>query len=228
MKLSVIIPALNERHNLPLAIESVRATGPVHEIIVSDGGSSDGMTEWAQAQQDVTLISSVRGRGHQLRAGAAAATGDVLWFVHADCRVHPKSVKAIRSAMRCSKCVAGAFPIRFTQQEKSNLEFIATIHNLRSRTLQTFTGSQGIFMRRVTYEVIGGFPTWPLFEDIDIVRKLHRLGDIALMRVPISTSGRRYLACGTFKTAIKAAGLAILYNAGAPPARLKASYPDIR
>ena len=228
MKLSVIILALNERHNLPLAIESVRASGPVHEIIVCDGGSSDGMTEWAQGQQDVTLVSSVRGRGHQLRAGASAATGDVLWFVHADCRVHPNSVKAIRCAMRCPSCVAGAFPIRFTQQGRHNLELVASFHNLRSVTLQSFTGSQGIFMRRVTYEVIGGFPAWPLFEDVDIVRKLQRLGHIALMPVPISTSGRRYLACGTFKTAIKAASLTMLYNAGTPPARLKSSYPDIR
>lgn len=228
MKLSVIIPTLNERSHLPIAIDSLRTSGPVHEIIVVDGESDDGTYEWARSQSDVTVLRSPRNRGRQLRLGAERAGGDVLWFLYADCAANPESVREIERAMRKPRCVAGVFPIRFAPNRPGSLALLADLFNMRSYLFKEYTGSQALFTRRVTYEVVGGHPEWPMFEDGRLAARLKRLGKISMMESPIDVSARRYLAKGVFRTTLLLAVLHALHQAGASPFKLKASYPDIR
>ena len=228
MKLSVIIPVLNEREQLPCAVRALQSQSSDLEIIIVDGGSSDGTREWLQQQSDLIFIEAERGRGIQLNAGAKIASGEALLFLHGDCLLPITAVTAIHHALLSTETCGGAFLIRFAEARPRSLGIIAKGINARTLVTQTATGDQGIFVRRATFASVGGFADWPLFEDVDFVTRLKRCGRFAILREPITISARRYLAFGPWRTTFLMYALRIAYWCGVHPAKLYQRFQDVR
>ena len=258
MKLSVVIPVLNERGSLPATIAALRACHGISEIIVSDGGSTDGTVAWLQAQPDIVLVRSIRGKGPQINVGAAAAfdvpeTGatqtsftataetattktiatpvapDItLLFLHADCVISQPAIDALHAALADSQLAGGAFYIRFAESRPRSLRLVAWGINVRARFRNSATGDQGIFVRKSVFDSIGGAPEWPLFEDVELVRRIKQAGKFRVLRTPVTVSGRRYIEHGVFRTALLIYSLRFAYWLGVPPQRLKNWFRDAR
>ena len=220
-RVSVVVPAWNEAPRLPRLLDALGRCDPSpHEVIVADGGSRDATPEIAARR--ATLIEASRGRASQQNAGARAATGDALWFVHADCVPTPSAVAEIGSALAAG-APGGCFRIAFPTAERAAHPFIPAIEagiNLRTRLTRRGTGDQGIFARVDVFRAAGGFPLWPLFEDVALADALRRAGRPAVCRGPLQTSARRWLRHGVVRTMGLMWGLRIGYRAGVPPARL--------
>ncbi len=225
MRLSIVIPALNEAAAIARALD--RARDPtVHERIVVDGGSADGTPEVARLHADRVLCSE-RGRAAQMNAGAAAATGDVLLFLHADTLLPRGFAAAIERALRDPAVVGGRFDVEL-QPSTPLLRLTAALINLRSRVSRISTGEQAIFVRRSVFEAIGGFPRLPLMEDVAFSRSLKRAGKVACLREKVVTSSRRWLADGVVRTILLMWTLRFLFFAGVSAERLCRWYPDRR
>ncbi|GAB4338892.1 MAG: TIGR04283 family arsenosugar biosynthesis glycosyltransferase [Desulfobulbaceae bacterium] len=220
-RISIIIPTLNEERVLPGLLTSLRDR-PGVEIIVADGGSTDATPEIAHAA-GVRLLSLAPGRGGQLRAGAAAATGETLLFLHADTMLPPGFSAQVDRLLSTPHTVAGAFRLAIDAPGLP-YRFIEWGANLRSRLLQLPYGDQALFMRRVTYERVGGFPAQPLLEDLELVRRLRRLGKIRLASTAVRTSSRRWRTNGIFRTLWRNQLVLAGYLAGIDPYRLARFY----
>jgi rSAM/selenodomain-associated transferase 2 len=237
MKISVVIPVLNERASLPATIAALRACRGLSEIIVSDGGSTDGTVAWLQAQPDIVLVRSIRGKGPQINVGAAAAfdvsgasdpSGIVLLFLHADCLISQPAIDALHAAFADQQLAGGAFYVRFAESRPRSLRLVAWGINVRARFRNSATGDQGIFVRKSVFESIGGAPEWPLFEDVELVRRIRRAGNFTVLKTPVTVSGRRYIQHGVFRTALLIYSLRFAYWLGVPPHRLKDWFRDAR
>jgi rSAM/selenodomain-associated transferase 2 len=237
MKVSVVIPVLNERASLPATIAALRACRGITEIIVADGGSTDGTVAWLQAQPDIVLVRSMRGKGPQLNVGAAAAfdPGDAsdisdiaLLFLHADCLISQPAIDALHTALADRQLAGGAFYIRFAESRPRSLSLVAWGINVRARFRNSATGDQGIFVRKAVFDAIGGAPEWPLFEDVELVRRIRRAGKFMVLNTPVTVSGRRYIEHGVFRTALLIYSLRFAYWLGVPPHRLKTWFKDAR
>jgi rSAM/selenodomain-associated transferase 2 len=220
-KVSVIIPALNERENLPHATRS--AVGAC-EVLVVDGGSTDGTRAWAVSRPGVILLDAPRGRGPQLAAGASAATGDILLFLHADCQLPLGALDMIRA----SAATGGCFRVRFAESAPRSLGRTAWAINLHSALTRTATGDQALWVRREVYHSLGGFSPWPLFEDVDFGDRLRRAGRFEVLPLEVTISARRWLTHGVGRTNLLMILLWIGYRLGVPPARLKRWFHDAR
>lgn len=195
--LSVIIPALNEAHHIGAALDSAgRADGV--ETIVVDGGSRD-ETVAVAASRGATVITCRPGRGRQMNAGAAAAAGRILLFLHADTHLPPGYAGHVRRALAVRGVAAGAFSLK-TDVQRPSLRFIEMVANFRSRVLKMPYGDQGLFVEKRLFRQVGGFADMPIMEDFDLVRRLHRIGDIVTLTQPALTSARRWLNLGVLKT----------------------------
>ncbi|MGH8519799.1 MAG: TIGR04283 family arsenosugar biosynthesis glycosyltransferase, partial [Panacagrimonas sp.] len=182
-RLSVVVPALNEASAIRAALEALaplRARG--HEVIVVDGGSSDDTVRIAQALTD-KVIHAQRGRALQMNAGARAASGDVLLFLHADTRVPPGADALIPTAF-----LWGRFDVRIDGTHPL-LKLVACAMNLRSRLTGIATGDQAIFVRR---DAFPGFPEIPLMEDVAFCKQMKPLAAPTCLRERVVTSGRRW------------------------------------
>jgi glycosyltransferase involved in cell wall biosynthesis len=334
MKVSVVIPVLNERASLPATIAALRVCRGIAEIIVADGGSTDGTVQWLQAQPDIVLVRSIRGKGPQINVGAAAAfdvapasdisqaaatetpietatepaapetstetstgtsteistkefpaTGTAaeepfavgsaaaespgtataeaaaiktnanaafatrdaatedaatktisapgppdiaLLFLHADCLISQPAIDALHAALADPQLAGGAFYIRFAEAKPPSLRIVAWGINLRARLRGSATGDQGIFVRKSVFESIGGAPEWPLFEDVELVRRIRRAGRFTVLHTPVTVSGRRYIEHGVLRTALLIYFLRFAYWLGVPPRRLKNWFKDAR
>jgi len=228
MKISVIIPALNERNHLPVTLASLTHMDLLHEVIVVDGGSTDGTREWLSQQQVSRVIDAERGRGAQLNAGARLATGDVLIFLHSDCLLPPDAPMHIMEALANDRVVGGCFLIRFAEQYPRSLWLIALGINGRTLLTRTATGDQAIFVRRSAYELVGGFAAWPLFEDIDLITRIKRLGRFVVQGRTVTISGRRWVTYGVWRTTVMMYALRAGYYVGVSPFRLKRWFEDVR
>lgn len=225
--ISVVIPTLNEAGHLAAAIEGLREAGLTGEIVVADGGSGDGTREWLASQRAVRAMGSERGRGVQQNAGAAASRGDVLLFLHADCRLPADAGAKIALLMRRAGIAGGAFPIRFAEAGPRLLRMVAWGINLRTRWFRSVTGDQAIFVRRSVFQTLGGFREWPLFEDIDLVRRLKREGRFVILSSPVTILARRYLTFGIARTVLLCYALRVGYWLGISPRRLKRWFRDL-
>jgi rSAM/selenodomain-associated transferase 2 len=225
VRISVIIPALDEEAQLAEAVASARAPG-VGEIIVVDGGSRDATVHVARQHADLVLTAA-RGRAAQMNAGAFVARGDVLLFLHADTRLPPGFDSAVLDALADPGTVGGRFDVHLIPSTPL-IRAVAELMNLRSRLSGIATGDQAIFVRRAVFEVIGGFETIPLMEDIALTRALKRRGRIACLRARVQTSSRRWLRDGPVRTILLMWWLRFLYFCGAPPERLHRRYADTR
>jgi rSAM/selenodomain-associated transferase 2 len=243
MKISVVIPVLNERGSLPATIATLRACHGLPEIIVSDGGSTDGTVPWLQAQPDIVLVRSMRGKGPQINVGAAAAfdvsaaaatetalghSSNVLLFLHADCLISQPAIDALHAALADQQLAGGAFYIRFAESRPRSLRLVAWGINVRARFRNSATGDQGIFVRQNIFQSIGGAPDWPLFEDVELVRRIKQAGKFMVLRTPLTVSGRRYIEHGVFRTALLIYSLRFAYRLGISPQRLKEWFRDAR
>jgi len=189
--ISVIIPALNEAKNLPGVLTALAEDGVKAEIIVVDGGSGDGTPDIAR-RAGVQVIMSAPGRGEQLRAGADVATGDVLWFLHADSRVSVGALIALADALAAApEAVGGNFRLLFDGDNSFSRwldEFYARI-----RAKGVYYGDSGVFVRRSAYKALGGIRRLALMEDYEFNRRLERLGPtLCVGEPPLVTSSRRF------------------------------------
>lgn len=218
MKLSIVIPVLNEAPILRAALQGLaplRARG--HEIIVADGGSADGSRELAVPLCTV-VVGSERGRGAQMNAGARTATGEALLFLHADTRLPPDSEILVKDAL--VQHLWGRFDVGIDGRHWL-LGIVAWAMNLRSRLTGIATGDQAIFVRR---EAFAGFAEIALMEDIAFSREMKRRGPPACLRTRVRTSGRRWEAHGVLRTIVLMWRLRLLYFLGVPPDRLARRY----
>ena len=227
MQLSIVIPALNERVGLPTVVATALAVAP-SEIIVVDGGSDDGTCEWVRSMAALRLLESGRGRGPQLNAGGRAAGGEVLLFLHADCLLPLDAVAQIASALKNPHTAGGCFRVRFAERRPQSLNVVAGVINGHSRALRYATGDQAIFVRRAVFDAVGGFPAWPLFEDVEFARQVKRAGGFIVLPARVTLSARRWLARGVWRTSLLMLVLYAGYRLNVSPSRLKAWYDDVR
>lgn len=224
-RLSVVIPTLDERVALPEAVASIP---PGAEIVVVDGGSADGTREWVRSQPGLRLVDAARGRGTQLAAGASAATGDTLLFLHADCRLPEGAGGALAAALEDPRVVGGCFRVRFAGPVRPALAWTAAAINTHTRCTRTATGDQAIFVRRADHDALGGFRPWPLFEDVDFVERLRRRGRFVVLPEQVTLSARRWEAHGVGRTNLLMVRLWLDYRRGVAPDALKRRYADVR
>ncbi len=225
MEISVIIPTLNEEENLPAAVASARAPA-VREVIVVDGGSSDATARIAAERAD-RVLHGPRGRAAQMNAGAAAARGQVLLFLHADTRLPAGFDAAVARAFADPGVVGGRFDVRLLPSSPL-LWLTGTLMNLRSRLTRIATGDQAIFVRADVFRQLGGFKDIPLMEDVELSRALKRRGRIACLRARVVTSSRRWRRNGVIRTILLMWTLRFLHFCGVSPHRLHRAYADAR
>lgn len=225
MRISVIIPVLNEEKTIAATLQALCPLAP-HEILLVDGGSQD-RTRAICDRWAVELLSSERGRARQMNYGARQATGDVLLFVHADTRLPATALNDITLALRDADCPGGRFDVELDGAHWM-FRVIAALINCRSRLTKVATGDQALFIRRAVFERIAGFPDLPLMEDIALCRSLKRIGRMACLRSRVVTSARRWQKDGLWRTIVKMWMLKLCYLAGVPPGRLKQFYADTR
>lgn len=188
--ISVIIPTFNEERTLGPTLEALPRVKGTIEVIVVDGGSDDRTTEIAR-RHGAQVISSRRGRGTQLHAGAEAATSETLLFLHADTKTPPGFVDQICEVLsRDASVVGGNFEIRFDGQTRP-AKFMTWLYP-KLRKIGLYYGDSGIFVKASVYSDIGGFNPFPIFEDLDFVRRLKRRGRMVHLPFPVITSSRRF------------------------------------
>jgi rSAM/selenodomain-associated transferase 2 len=221
MKLSIILPVLNEADGI---VDAIAALAPLRargaEVVVADGGSSDATVALARPLADV-VVTAPRGRGKQMNAGAAASTGDVLLFLHADTRLPDNADLFINDGLARTGRTWGRFDVQIAGTRRL-FPVIAEVMNMRSRMTGIATGDQAIF---ATLPAFGpGFPDIPLMEDIAITKRLKRLGPPLCIATPVVTSGRRWEKHGVIRTILLMWLLRFAYFLGANPARLARLY----
>ena len=214
----MIVPALNEAGHIGAtlaALEPLRRAG--HEVVVVDGGSDDGTAELAAGGCD-SVVAARRGRALQMNAGARAATGDALVFLHADTRLPADAETMVLAALKDHAW--GRFDVRIEGRHRL-LRLVACAMNLRSRLTGIATGDQAIFVRR---DAFAGFPEIALMEDIAFSKLMKRAGWPACLRARVTTSGRRWEERGVLRTILLMWRLRLEYALGADPARLAERY----
>src|SRR5262245_43135951 len=224
-RISVIIPTLNEERAIVRTIESLQALGP-DEIIVVDGGSTDRTRELAAAH-GVRLAVTSAGRARQMNRGAELARGESLLFLHADTCLPASGLEDIGRALQDPRVVAGRFDVAL-DGDRWSFRVIGALISWRSRLSRVATGDQGMFVRRVIFERLGGFPEIPLMEDIALSRMLKKTGKIACLRSRVVTSARRSEKEGVGRTIMRMWWLKLLYLCGFSPYGLKRYYGDAR
>jgi rSAM/selenodomain-associated transferase 2 len=222
-RISIVIPALNEAAGIaetPRPLQPLRARG--HEVIVADGGSADATVEIARPLADRVMTSEL-GRARQQNAGAAAAGGDVLLFLHADTRLPPTADELVIDGLMASGRGWGRFDVRLSGRRPA-LRMVERMMNLRSRVSGIATGDQAIFVRRDWFRRAGGFPQIPLMEDVALSAALRRIGPPLCLRERVLTSSRRWEERGVLRTILLMWRLRAEYALGADPARLAGRY----
>ena len=226
VELLIVVPVLNEGAALAEhlhALESLRRNGAF--LVVADGGSTDGSVDIAQRLADRT-VSALRGRASRMNAGAAARPARVLLFLHADTRLPEDAHRLILQTVEHGR-VWGRFDVRL-DSARPVLRIVAALMNLRSRLTGIATGDQAMFVTRAAFEAVGGFPALPLREDIEMSRRLKRLGRPACLRQRVTTSARRWQQGGVCRTVWLMWRLRAGYFFGADPARLARRYGNAR
>ncbi|MCB9664274.1 MAG: TIGR04283 family arsenosugar biosynthesis glycosyltransferase [Alphaproteobacteria bacterium] len=224
---SVVVPTLDEARALPGLLRRL-AWLPLREVIVVDGGSRDGTAGIAAAAGARVVRTGTAGRGPQLARGAAEARGEVVWFLHADARPPLDAVARIREALAGDDVVGGAFLLHTVPGGGPwSLGPLLRVADLRSRWTGLPYGDQGIFCRREALDAVGGVPAQPLFEDLELSRRLRARGRLARVPQEIEVSGRRFEA-RPLASFVAMHALPVLYRLGVPPARLARWYAPVR
>jgi rSAM/selenodomain-associated transferase 2 len=229
MRLAIVVPTLNEEDTLRRYLPAALAVAD--EVVVSDGGSADCTVEVARAL-GARVVVGPPGRGVQLNRGAAAAIAptaaraDILLFLHADTTLPPGGAEAVRAAV-ARGAPGGAFLLRF-DADRPMQRLGSWLVNQRTRWLRVPLGDQAQWATRETFEKLGGFPDWPLLEDIDFIGRLRRLPGFAIIEEPVTTGARRFLEQRTVRTVAINWLIWLLFFCGVSPHRLARLYRQIR
>jgi rSAM/selenodomain-associated transferase 2 len=224
-QLSVIVPALNEAQELPGLLDSLLQLPGNCEMLVVDGGSSDASERIVCASSRVRWLTAPRGRAAQMNAGARAARGESVLFLHADTRLPANAVARIVTALADPQVVAGSFRLRF--EPNSMLLRLYALCSRLNFTITTF-GDQGLFMRRSDFLQMGGYAPLPFLEDVEFQRRLRARGRFVKLPLGVTTSARRFRAHGVLRQQLRNVVLVALFLAGASPNSLKRYYDDRR
>jgi len=221
-KISIIIPVLNEAATIEKTLTKLQNT-PDIEVIVVDGGSRDETVEIAKlfskglaSSLEIKIIAATVGRANQMNAGAAAAKGDILLFLHGDTYLPPKFDILLLEELQSAGTIAGAFELKINAQ-LPGLRLVEKMVNMRSRFFSMPYGDQAIFMKASIFQEIGGFPNLPIMEDFELMLSLKRQGRIAIVPASVVTSGRRWQKLGVVKTTLLNQLIIAGYFMGIPP-----------
>ena len=223
MRLAVIVPALDEEESLSRNLPRVTELGD--ELVVSDGGSSDGTVAVA-GRLGARVVEGSHGRGPQLNRGAAATEAEILLFLHADSLPPTGAADAIRRAV-ADGAEGGGFRVRF-EGDSAWMRLGTRLVNLRTHLSRLPLGDQGHFVTRAVFEELGGYRDWPILEDLDFARRLRRRGQSVILPLAMLTSSRRYLERGIARTVVVNWLIWLLYALGVSPHRLARLYRDVR
>ena len=222
MKLSVVVPVLNEEVNLSRITSSLRSViEQGHEVIIADGGSTDNTLTIAYEITDTVIISK-KGRALQMNSGASIASGKVVLFLHADTLL-PENVAEIISAACVGRSFWGRFDVRLSNN-KYVYRLIECMMNMRSSLTSIVTGDQAIFIEKGLFDRIGGFPEIALMEDIEISRRLKKISKPVRLKSRVVTSSRRWERNGVFATVFLMWKLRLYYFFGVSPEKLNQMY----
>jgi rSAM/selenodomain-associated transferase 2 len=219
---SVIIPTRNEAQALPSTLSHVLAAWPDAELIVSDGASPDDTVNLAEAAGAHVVRGEAAGRGPQLRAGAEVATRDWLLFLHADTLITPAAARVADTFSLRPEARIATFQLKFDHPD-----WLLRRSEWWTRFDSVFTrfGDQGILIRRSYYQDLGGFQPWPLFEDVDLLRRARRQRAVSVLDATVTTSARRFRASGSLRQQFSNAFLLCRFLAGGDPFKLAGYYP---
>lgn len=230
MKISIIVPTLNEEKALPGTLQNIAASAPDCEVIIVDGGSADRTREVVRefTAMPVVWMDAPKGRGNQMNAGAARATGDVLLFLHADTHLPPNAPLLIVNALRPPQTIGGFFRIAFVPRAPL-ADTYAWAYNLRSH-LRIFYGDAALFVRREVFEQRGGYQVAHLMEDFELIMRLRRAGKLAYVRQgTVYSSSRRFPTTWIgVRMLFVWFWLHILLACGVPQDKLARLYPEKR
>jgi len=221
LSVAVVVPTLNEAASIEAVLTGLAGLG-VGEVIVADGGSTDDTVAIA-TKCGARVVVSLPGRGVQLNAGAAHARSEVLLFLHADTRLPIDPLTHVRAALTDAAVVGGGFALNIDSNDRF-LQMVARTATWRSRRYRMFYGDQAIFLRRAVFERLGGFEDIPIMEDVALVRALRRVGALALVETPVTTSARRWLRENPLYGTLRNWALMGLYGLGVSPHTLHRWY----
>jgi rSAM/selenodomain-associated transferase 2 len=225
LKVSIIVPTLNEAQGLSETLTQIQQLCP-HELVVSDGGSDDNTLKIAKKFTE-HVVRGPAGRALQMNAGAQIATGDIFLFLHADSRIEPASFEKMLNSLKSSEKIGGAFSLCI-DSNKWSLRLITRLANLRSKYFGMAYGDQAFFVKNSTFQQMNGFAKFPICEDIDFFKRLRKLGPVILLKEKVLTSPRRWVKEGIWFTTLRNILIAILFELGFPPRILTKWYQAIR
>jgi rSAM/selenodomain-associated transferase 2 len=224
-RLSIIIPTLNEAAIIEHTLRQVRERALDAEIIVVDGESTDDTV--ARAKPLARVIQTRRGRGPQLNAAVQESLGEALLFLHADTVPDPGGIEELLVALNRPEVLGGAFRLRF-DDARPVFQQIATQITRRSLRTRSYTGDQGIFVRRSIFLKLGGYRPWQFMEDVDLSERLAKQGSVVLLDSEVETSARRHRAWGLPRTQATVVLIRALYLARVRPDRYAWLWPEVR
>ena len=223
MKISVIIPTLNEESQIEKTLQSVIKQEGDYKLYVVDGGSTDNTV--AIAKRYTAVISSNRGRAVQMNTGARLSTGDVLLFLHADTQLPDNAFRELRKRMRDDTVAGGSFYIAF-DADNFILRGVSFITRFNFRLFHF--GDQGIFVRRDIFQALHGYKEIPIMEDYDFYKRLREQGKVVLIRMPVISSARRFIKKGVIRQLLINKFVVLAYWAGVDIQTIKRFYDDTR
>ena len=223
LRISVVVPSWRDAENLESLLPELTRRDGVVEIIVVDASEGGSVERIALSSGARFITSATPNRGEQMNLGAAAASGDVIVFLHSDTNLEEAHLAAIQAALARPEIIGGAFFRKFDGRHP-RLMWLESVARFLTRHGGTLYGDQSIFVRRDVFMKLGGFARIPLMEDVEFSRRLRAAGKIAVLDPPVESSARRHLRQGAWRTTIQNGLFIVLYKLGVSPHTLHRWY----